>query len=105
MKYLLILLFYLSIPTALLAQTSEQTRLPNIISPNGDGMNDTFYIGEHNIENAPRFLVVNRWGKTVFEAERYINQWDARETLTGTYFYTLTFGDGRQSTGWIQVVN
>ena len=41
--------------------------MPNIFSPNEDGMNDLFYVqaGE-NVKTIKRFLIFDRWGELVF---------------------------------------
>ena len=73
--------------------------IPEGFSPNGDGVNDTFeIIGLHRYaEN--RVTVFNRWGRKVFDAANYQNDWDGRsqDALTlgngilpeGTYFVVL----------------
>ena len=48
------------------------------LTPNGDGINDTWMI--YNIENHPNNIVrvYNRWGNEVFSARSYQNDWDGR---------------------------
>ena len=48
------------------------------LTPNGDGINDTWMI--YNIENHPNNIVrvYNRWGNEVFSARGYQNDWDGR---------------------------
>lgn len=54
--------------------------IPNAFSPNGDGINDIFYV-RGNVELVT-FKIYNRWGENIFHT-RDINQgWD------GTYKYT-----------------
>jgi gliding motility-associated-like protein/uncharacterized repeat protein (TIGR01451 family) len=81
----------------------------NGITPNGDNMNDFFWIkGIHNYPNN-NVKIYNRWGVLVYETDGYgqgdddrINTFDGtsegRVTVqedknlpTGTYFYILTF--------------
>lgn len=65
----------------------------NIITPNGDGYNDTWYI--ENILNFPDNVVnvYNRYGQKVYEAEAYNNLWDGTYNGTplpdGTYYYVV----------------
>ncbi|MGY6561345.1 MAG: T9SS type B sorting domain-containing protein [Luteibaculaceae bacterium] len=67
---------------------------PNVISPNGDGVNDTWIL-EGDLSRIQKVLVFNRWGKTVYEASGYSNDapWDGRHNggnlPTGTYFYII----------------
>lgn len=44
---------------------------PNVITPNGDGINDVFVIKDMNPDRANRLVIVDRWGKTVFYKENY----------------------------------
>jgi gliding motility-associated-like protein len=44
---------------------------PNVITPNGDGINDVFVIKDMNPDRANRLVIVDRWGKTVFSQENY----------------------------------
>ena len=69
------------------------------LSPNGDGVNDSFLI--EGIENFPNnsVSIFNRWGNMVFHQDGYKNEWkatwDDRNVLPdGTYFYMINLGDG-----------
>ncbi len=71
------------------------------VSPNRDGVNDTFYIG--GIEDKPdnNLKVFNRWGNLVFEQDNYQNKWegtwDGNDLPDGTYFYIFKVTDqGRE---------
>lgn len=44
---------------------------PNVITPNGDGINDVFVIKDMNPDRANRLVIVDRWGKTVFNEVNY----------------------------------
>lgn len=72
----------------------------DVISPNGDGLNDFLII--EGIESVPdnELLVYNRWGVQVFSKKNYDNSFggisDGRATINkgeplpvGTYFYVL----------------
>ena len=80
--------------TALLKLTIfPYLRVPDIITPNGDGVNDALQI--EGIERFPsnEIVVFNRWGRRVFEAEDYQNDWegvfDGKPLPHGTYFYVF----------------
>ena len=72
----------------------------NTFTPNGDGSNDVFYIG--NIEQYPDNVleIYNRYGQKVFTKTGYQNDWDGKflndELPAGTYFYIL---DTKTSSG------
>ncbi|KPM49527.1 hypothetical protein AFM12_02680 [Jiulongibacter sediminis] len=72
--------------------------IPNAISPNNDGKNDTFIIGMSNVH----LKIFNRWGKTVFESEDYQNDWGT-DVAIGTYYYEIQIPNGRNCKGWIEV--
>lgn len=68
--------------------------IPNIITPNGDGKNDKFVI--KNILNYPssQLVLFNRWGKKIYEAAPYKNDWGAASDSDGVYYYILKFKRG-----------
>lgn len=74
-------------------------KIPNVITPNGDGKNDTFIIG---IPNA-QLEVFNRWGKQVYINANYPDDW-GKGVLNGTYFYQLKVSPTVQCKGWVQVI-
>lgn len=99
-----LLITTVSIPTDLI--------IPNIFTPNADGTNDLFLIGNAFISSISG-QIFNRWGQLM-----YTNQvntgysWDGQKTdgdlaPDGTYFYvfTVTFIDGvsKEYTGHVQL--
>ncbi|HAN19053.1 MAG: hypothetical protein A2X10_05365 [Bacteroidetes bacterium GWA2_33_15] len=85
-------------------------------SPNGDGINDFWYIQE--IDNFPNNVVqvFNRWGTKVFYQKGYSNldenkRWDGtiengKELPTGTYYYIINLNEsqGTPQTGPVTIV-
>ncbi len=67
----------------------------NILTPNGDGDNDVWYIG--GIERYPdnEVQIYDKWGDLVYERRGYDNSWDGtlrgtgRGVPDGTYFYVI----------------
>jgi gliding motility-associated-like protein len=88
---------------ALPAVEVEAGQIPNIITPNGDGQNDTF---APRLGGCPgRLQVFSRWGKKVFEVPEYHNDWAAAGLPDGLYYYVLDGPDASaQVKGWIEVV-
>jgi gliding motility-associated-like protein len=41
--------------------------LPNTFSPNGDGVNDIFYVRGQGLDRVKSLRIFNRWGEVVFE--------------------------------------
>ncbi len=73
--------------------------IPNAITPNGDGFNDTWVIRELEIFPDNELVIVSRWGEEVFRAKSYANDWDGtnqnngKELPEGTYYYILKLND------------
>ncbi|MCS5491997.1 DUF7507 domain-containing protein, partial [Algoriphagus limi] len=82
--------------------------IPNVITPNNDGANDTFEIQGLGKFVSNSITIFNRYGDHVLEEENYRNDWDAPGQAAGTYFYVLVATDtsGREHVfqGWIQVI-
>nr|WP_245588242.1 gliding motility-associated C-terminal domain-containing protein [Algoriphagus terrigena] len=83
-------------------------RIPNVITPNGDGDNDTFEIKGLGKFASSEIVILNRLGDHVLEKKEYQNDWDAPGQVAGTYFYVLKLTDGsgkvHEFKGWIQVI-
>jgi gliding motility-associated-like protein len=85
-------------------------KIPNVITPNGDGVNDLWKIPQ--MESFPHAIirVIDMAGKLVFEsAAGYPVPWDGRDKGTqlpmGTYYYLINFGPGeRQVTGYLTII-
>lgn len=71
----------------------EFINIPNVFTPDGDGVNDQFFINSSGLKEF-RIEIFNRWGIKVFESEAATIKWDGRTTSgvelsDGTYFYIL----------------
>lgn len=84
--------------------------IPNIYSPNGDGINDLFIFDIWNAEPVViRMQVFDRWGNKVFDSDvetgddylYWDGEFNGEEAIIGVYSYLLTFthdgGDYRYS--------
>ncbi|AMM50604.1 hypothetical protein TH61_04640 [Rufibacter sp. DG15C] len=82
--------------------------IPNVFTPNGDGVNDFWVI--RNLEKFPDndLAIYNRWGNEVFKTRGYNNTWQAAGLEEATYFYVLRVrgcnGDEQVYRGPVQVV-
>lgn len=79
--------------------------MPRGISPNGDGLNDTFDLTAFNVEHLGIF---NRYGREVYNQKNYTNQWhgqsnNGKDLPTGTYYYVIERTSGESKTGWIYI--
>jgi gliding motility-associated-like protein len=76
----------------------DRFNTPNVITPNGDGINDVFKV--ENIESLQscELKVYNRWGQLVYSNAEYDNLWGGDEIPDGVYFYIVKyisfFGEG-----------
>ncbi|RYZ99146.1 MAG: DUF11 domain-containing protein, partial [Sphingobacteriaceae bacterium] len=67
---------------------------PNVITPNGDGKNDTFVIDGLELYPENSINIFNRWGNEVFRSVgSYKNNWDGHSLKEGTYYYILKIKD------------
>jgi gliding motility-associated-like protein len=64
---------------------------PNVITPNSDGKNDYFVIVGAEILDKSNLRIYNRWGKIVFEADNYQNDWNGENLADGVYYYIFEY--------------
>jgi gliding motility-associated-like protein len=68
-----------------------ENELPNVFTPNGDGVNDFFVIDEAPLYPNNRLEIYNRWGNVVFVEDGYNNTFQGSELHDGTYFYVFYY--------------
>jgi gliding motility-associated-like protein len=68
----------------------DEPYVPTAISPNGDGVNDFLKIPFLSGYPENEVYIYNRWGKRVYEATNYKDDWAAENLPSGTYFYVVT---------------
>ncbi len=78
--------------------------IPNVITVNGDGVNDLFNLNFPYVS----CRIINRWGNLVFESFDNTNFWDGtdkngRALSEGTYFYIIDVGNNKHK-GHIQLI-
>jgi gliding motility-associated-like protein len=79
--------------------------IPNIITPNNDGINDAFRIpclGNDGWESVT-LSIVDQWGNTRYQSFDYKNDWLADGLLDDTYYYVLKTSSGQRYTGYVIV--
>lgn len=72
------------------------------ISPNGDGINDYFFVENLDAYPNSKVWIYNRWGALVYQNDNYKNDWDGTSQNSmniggdilpeGTYYYILELG-------------
>jgi gliding motility-associated-like protein len=72
----------------------DNYRIPNIITPNGDGVNDVFHVEGSHMKGF-HMMVFDRWQNQVSESMSAKNAWDGTNLYThqpcseGTYFFII----------------
>lgn len=92
-------------------QTGCPVYIPNVFSPNGDGVNDLFILqaADGNNITITRFLIFDRWGNNIYEQHDFpmnstTGWWDGtykRWTLSAgsyAYYIEVEFEHGEQAT-------
>ncbi|CAM3582071.1 hypothetical protein FSS13T_23690 [Flavobacterium saliperosum S13] len=78
--------------------------IPRGISPNNDGLNDTFDLS--CLQGIVNVKIFNRYGMNVYELDNYVDQWDGKDFKgrllpAATYYYVVKFDTGNVKTGWV----
>lgn len=87
----------------------DDFEFPNVITPNGDGVNDSLNINDYfKTCQEYQLLIYNRWGQVIFEQSIGSTSFTGKtnndaDLVEGVYFYTLTFGEQRKN-GFIHVI-
>jgi gliding motility-associated-like protein len=94
----------LPIPTGNL----DDVTVSNLITPNGDGKNDFFFVKELDAYQSNELRIFNRSGVEVFRAINYKNNtWDGGNLVSDVYFYSLTLvnanGKVMTKTGYVHL--
>ncbi|MCB8994770.1 MAG: gliding motility-associated C-terminal domain-containing protein [Bacteroidales bacterium] len=97
--------------TTVMKEVSELcVKIPNAISPNGDGVNDTWIIDQIEIYPNVKIEIYNRWGELIYIAPKgYSKPWDGtykgRELPIDSYYYVIDLKNGRSViTGNITII-
>jgi len=72
--------------------------ISNVMTPNGDGVNDRWIVENIDLYPNNTVKIVDRSGRMVYEKKGYDNSWDAMfrgyQLSEGTYYYLIDFGPG-----------
>lgn len=73
------------------------TEIPNVFTPNNDGLNDDFQLINPPDNGNFSFVVYSRWGNKIFETNDPVFQWNGSNLEgnilnEGVYFYRIHYG-------------
>ncbi len=82
-----------------------QMEITNLVTPNGDGLNDSYRIPGIPVGNCDTYFkgieIYNRWGSRIFYSQDRLFEWHP-DVNDGIYYYSLDFNSEMRK-GWIQV--
>jgi gliding motility-associated-like protein len=78
-----------------------EVKMPNIITPNGDALNETFKPVFSCLPAS--FEVYTRWGQRVYQTNEYHYDWNGSDLPSGVYYYLLRDTQDRRAKGWVEI--
>ena len=83
--------------------------MPNVFSPNKDGINDVWQIDNLELYPSHRLQIFNRYGQVLYETSSYTKPWDGtykgKDLPVGTYYYIIELGGARApKKGYVTIV-
>ncbi len=97
-----------SVNIVMISENNPISLTSNVITPNGDGINDYLIIKNANDKDIYPFpfsvVVYNIWGQIVYESSDYQNNWDARDVDPGTFYYVIKTANKKDKVGSINVL-
>jgi gliding motility-associated-like protein len=78
--------------------------VPNVITPNGDDLNEYFKIDDSLKGNVSLF-VMNRWGKVVYQSSSYMNDWSGSDLSPGVYYVVIKGSCIEDTKDWLTILH
>ena len=90
-----------------IASATRYIFIPNVFTPNGDGLNDTFKISGKFPECVENVMIFDRWGNLIFSTNHFENAWDGtyqnKPAAEGAYVYVVS-GKGFKRYGTVTLL-
>jgi gliding motility-associated-like protein len=88
-------------------QGSAAPVYPNVLTPNGDQLNDKLTLKIADVQNYS-LQVFNRWGRRVYEGKNAAEGWNPADNSAGTYYYQVEYTDcagrAQMARNWVEVI-
>ncbi|HZW63688.1 MAG TPA: gliding motility-associated C-terminal domain-containing protein [Flavobacteriaceae bacterium] len=86
----------------------DVSKIPNVVSPNGDGINDTWVIPQAYVSGTnAQVTIISAQGKVVLDTKDYQNNWPSYDfefkTVNAVYYFVIK-GQGKVKKGTITVI-
>ncbi|NJN27678.1 MAG: gliding motility-associated C-terminal domain-containing protein [Cyclobacteriaceae bacterium] len=79
--------------------------IPNVFTPNGDGINDTFSFPKLELFHENKLQVYDRNGSEVYSKQNYDGNWVGGDLASGVYYYSFTEKRNQKTyKGWVQIL-
>jgi gliding motility-associated-like protein len=96
---------YASLSNVVKLEFNRELVIPNVITPNEDGFNDSFEIKNIKLFPQNRLIIINRYGKTLIDESGYKGGWNGDDVASGIYYFNLLVPEKQQEyKGWLHVI-
>ena len=87
-----------SVLVTTIACPDQELSIPSAFTPDGDGVNDVWEVGNILTYENSVVEIYDRFGHRLFRSEGYIQPWNGtyrgKELPVGTYYYTISLNEG-----------
>ena len=85
--------------TSFVISTMNADCVPNVFTPNGDNINDTWNLENTFLYSDSKIKIYGRYGRLIFKSVGYSTPWDGKnengnDVPEGAYFYFIEIGHG-----------
>lgn len=97
-----------SLSNTICVKFENQLQFFTLFTPNNDGKNDTWSIGNLHLYPENELEIFDRWGRKVFSATNYSvdKLWDGKDIVDGVYFYHFSVPKRSiEMNGYLQVTH